>query len=98
MYTLSITQAQKKLGETVADFEGVTAYKVEFGIWDHSDKPYIVLYVNCSINGECRFIHAKADTFYKAIEELKAWYSTLAKQELVLESDDLLTEYLGADK
>jgi hypothetical protein len=47
MYTLSITEAKQKLSETVSNFEGVTAYKVEFGMWDHSEKPYIQLYVNC---------------------------------------------------
>jgi hypothetical protein len=90
MYTLSITQARQKLSETVASFEGVTAYKVEFGLWDFSEKPYVQLYVNCSINGQNQFIHAQGTTFVQAIEELKNWYHNLAKQQLVLLSEDLM--------
>ncbi len=90
MYTLSITQARQKLSETVASFEGVTAYKVEFGLWHYTEEPYIRLYVNCSINGQNQFIHAQGTTFFAANEELKNWYNDLAKQQLVVISQDLL--------
>jgi hypothetical protein len=90
MYTLSIKEARQKMQETVSAFEGVTAYKVEFGMWDHSEKPFIQLYVNCKINGESQFKHALSETFYEALQEIKGWYQELAKQELVLESEDLL--------
>jgi hypothetical protein len=90
MYTLSITEAKQKLSETVSNFEGVTAYKVEFGMWDHTEKPYIQLYVNVNVNGQNQFIHAQGNTFFHAMQELKAWYNELAKQELVIVSQDLL--------
>lgn len=90
MYTLSICEARLKLAQTVSTFEGVTAYKVEFGLWDYSEKPYVQLYVNCSINGQNQFIHAQGSTFFQALEELKNWYNDLAKQQLVLFTQDLL--------
>ena len=90
MYTLSITEALKKMQETISGFEGVTAYKVEFGMWDHSTRPFIQLYVNCKINGESQFKHALADTFYEAMQEIKQWYQGLSRQELVVETEDLL--------
>lgn len=90
MYTLSLTDARQKLSQAVASFEGVTAYKVEFGLWDHSEKPYIQLYVNCSVDGQNHFIHAHGSTFSQALQELKDWYNKLATQELVLVSQDML--------
>lgn len=90
MYTLSITQAHQKLRETVETFEGVTAYKVEFGLWDHLEKPYVQLYVNCKVNEESHFLHAQADTFYQALQTLKNCYQEISRQDLVVETDELL--------
>ena len=84
MHTLSITEARRQLCQTVSTFEDVTAYKVEFGLWDQAEKPYIRLYVNCCVEGQNHFIHAEGSTLVEAIGELRNWYAKLSKEKLIL--------------
>lgn len=90
MYTLSIIQARQKLQQVVETFEGVTSYKVEFGLWNHSEKPFIQLCVSCKVNEETHFLHAQADTFFHALQSLQKSYTQISQQELVVESEDIL--------
>jgi hypothetical protein len=89
MNTLSIAQAFEQFQKTVHSFEGITAYKVEFGMWDHSTKPYVQLYVTGTLNGQFYFKHAESPCFYEAFKEIKEWYRQISQLELVIETDKI---------
>ncbi len=84
--TLSITQALAELQEAVKESGHVSACKVEFGMWDFSDKPYVQLYVACTLYGEYRHTNVKADSFYEALDQIRQWYRKVSEVTYVMET------------
>ncbi len=64
----------------------MSACKVEFGIWDFSDKPYVQLYVACNLHGEYRHTNVKADSFYDALDQVQQWYRKISAVTYVMET------------
>ena len=85
--TLSITDALSQLQEAIKGFGHVSACKVEFGIWDFSDKPYVQLYVACNLHGEYRHTNVKADNFYDALDQVQQWYRKISAVTYVMETE-----------
>jgi hypothetical protein len=84
--TLSITEALSQLQEAIKGFGHVSACKVEFGMWDFSDKPYVQLYVACNVHGEYRHTNVKADNFYDALDQVQQWYQKISAMKYIIET------------
>lgn len=85
--TLSITEALSQLQEAIKGFGHVSACKVEFGMWDFSDTPYVQLYVACNLHGEYRHTNVKADYFYDALDQIQQWYRKISAVSYVMETE-----------